>query len=438
MVHSTLIVLACVGSAFAATKPLRHLISAPRIVSDVRVFSTYASESNANASRGNLFAHAAARKKHMERMELLGQLSAEADDYMAARRARDLELSNESLSSLAGLFSQRLTSSHYSSSNESLNQSNDSSGLAMNLMYTGSEAPTPNSKNVQLEQQWGQNAGGENGDADADRTGGMFEVVPPPMPPPELKDIYMRYMPDYNMVVCGCAKCGTSSVYNYIYEKEFGEPWPYKGEPYIHEVTSERWMNRFAVIPEFKEQRELMDSAYSFALVRDPKERLISAWKSKIACGGEYHTDFDTRQWMVSELRLLANMTGVTECMELEEFLETVSMVHAGNKAYLLDRHFLPQNLGCFFRTPMHMWTKVISIEEPESLAPIAERLGTDDTSAPSQHSSTAHVLVSQRASDLLDNITKHEYELFGSYLTRSSRVYSGYWALLETNKHKV
>merc|ERR1740115_54996 len=68
-------------------------------------------------------------------------------------------------------------------------------------------------------------------------------------------------------------------------------------------------MNRFAVIPEFKEQRELMDSAYSFALVRDPKERLISAWKSKIACGGEYHTDFDTRQWMVSELRLLANMT---------------------------------------------------------------------------------------------------------------------------------
>lgn len=261
-------------------------------------------------------------------------------------------------------------------------------------------------------------------------TGGNMESPVPPVSPPELKEIFMRYMPDRNVVVCGCAKCGTSALYGWIYEKEFGERWAYKGEPYIHELTSDRWKGKFKYVRDWDEQLKLMDKAFSFALIRDPKERLVSAWKSKLACGTEYHTDYQTRPWMTAELRMLAGLSGMQPCMTLEEFLEALDIVHTSKKHYLLDRHFLPQNLGCFFRTNPAKWSKVISIEEPNSLASLAKILRTNETQAESEHSSTAKVLISDAAEKLLAKVTQHEYDLIGPYLSRSTRVYSGIWSL--------
>jgi len=262
------------------------------------------------------------------------------------------------------------------------------------------------------------------------RTGGNIEEDVPPIPPPELKEIFMRYMPERNVVVCGCAKCGTSALYNWIFEKEFGQSWPYKGEPYIHELTSYRWQNRIRYITDWGEQAHLMDTAFTFALIRDPKERLVSAWKSKIACGGEYHTDFETRPWMTDQLRMLAGVEGVQQCMTLEEFLKALDAIHTQKKHYLLDRHFLPQNLGCFFRTDPEKWSKVISIEDSNSLAALSGLFGTNETEAPSEHSSTSKVLISESEEQLLTKITKHEYDLIGKYLSRPTRVNSGIWSL--------
>lgn len=263
------------------------------------------------------------------------------------------------------------------------------------------------------------------------RTGGSVEPLLPPIPPPELKDIYMRFMPQRHVVVCGCAKCGTSALYTWLFEQEFGERWPYEGEPYIHELTSYRWQNRFEYITNWDDQAKLMDTEFTFALIRDPKERLISAWKSKLACGDEFHTDVMTRPWMTAELRLLAGLSGVQSCLTFEEFLQALASIHKRNKHYLLDRHFLPQNLGCFFRTEPEKWGKVVSIEEPDALKDLAEKFGSNSSMPPSEHSSTGKVLVSELAEELLNNVTQSEYALLGKYLSRPSRVTAGKWSLL-------
>jgi len=183
--------------------------------------------------------------------------------------------------------------------------------------------------------------------------------------PRDYDDIFMRYMPKHNLVVCGCAKCGTSSLYEFIYKNEFQKDWKetYGGtSPYVHEVESDRWGDNFRMVSSAVKQADIMKSAYSFALIRDPRERLLSAWKSKIACGcgGEqcdFYTDVATRPFMVKTLVELAgaNESATQEdgkCMDLDHFLRIISKIHQDGKARQLDRHFLPMGMGCFFDYP--------------------------------------------------------------------------------------
>merc|ERR1719235_1030761 len=101
--------------------------------------------------------------------------------------------------------------------------------------------------------------------------------------------MFMTYVPDKNMVLCACAKCGSTAFFKYFYQLEMGKPWEYGDtRPYAQDTGSARWQERIVHINDTAKQEQIMKTAYSFALIRDPKERIISAWKSKIACDESY------------------------------------------------------------------------------------------------------------------------------------------------------
>jgi len=266
----------------------------------------------------------------------------------------------------------------------------------------------------------------------------MMEIKPTPLPNSQ-GDIFMHYMPDQNLVVCGCGKCGTSSMYEYIYNKSFGHEFEYTDEPWVQEVESDRWKGKFQHITDQKEQDGLMNSAYSFALVRDPKERIISSWKSKIACCDWYHPDYD-RATFVRNLRALAGQEydESLKCLELDEFLGTMAIIHRAGVAKDLDRHFLPQDLGCFSRFGAKEWTKVTVIDKDDAFDPIAEKLGVQKSEAPPHaHGSDAKVQISEKAAKLLNEITKDEYDMLGEFLPEPSIVKAGEWVIrLPNNPH--
>jgi len=78
---------------------------------------------------------------------------------------------------------------------------------------------------------------------------------------------------------------------------------------------------------------EVVATLPSMAVIRDPKERIISSWKSKITCYDvEYHTDVGDRKKFVNELLNLAGLptafaSGLPDsdpeslCLSLTEFL---------------------------------------------------------------------------------------------------------------------
>mmetsp|Transcript_10289 Transcript_10289/g.23154 ORF Transcript_10289/g.23154 Transcript_10289/m.23154 type:complete len:242 (-) Transcript_10289:135-860(-) len=210
-------------------------------------------------------------------------------------------------------------------------------------------------------------------------------------------------------------------MWHFIYEKSFGHPWNFTGEPFAQEVTSERWQGKVIHEKDEAKQAEIMNHAYSFALIRDPKERLISSWKSKVSCQPElYGTDVASRDFFVQRLLQTAGLGANADvpCLSLEDFLGAVAKVHSLGRERFLDRHFLPQTSGCFFKYPPEKWTKVATASDVEAFAELAEELGAPPAEAPPrEHASTSSVSVSLKALELLDNITAAEYEVLGAYL---------------------
>jgi len=267
----------------------------------------------------------------------------------------------------------------------------------------------------------------------------MMAALPTPLPNSQ-GDIFMHYMPSENMAVCGCGKCGTSSMYEYIYNKSFGHTFNYTDEPWVQEVESSRWEGKFEHITDHEKQEKLMNSAYTYALIRDPKERIISSWKSKIACCDWYHPDYD-RSTFVRNLRALAALKydESLKCQSLDDFLETMATIHRAGNAKDLDRHFLPQDLGCFSRFGAKRWTKVTVIQAEGSFDAISHHLHVEPAAPPHDHGSDAKILISAQAAKLLDEITKDEYDMLRDYLPDNSTVTEGEWVMrMHDNEPKL
>lgn len=231
-----------------------------------------------------------------------------------------------------------------------------------------------------------------------------------------------HYMPVEKNLICICAKCGSTSLYELLYNLTFGRPWNYTDQPYIHDVASPRWEGKFKVLNSVTASHLITGpETFSFALMRDPKERLISSWKSKVACdgGGNWGTDLVDRAWMVPELRELAGFRSMT-CMSFEKFVNTLAQVHHTGLAALLNVHFRPQQLGCFRDVAPPLWSMVAEITDGKAAAKFGKRFGDENVfEFPHDHSSppTSSVIITPRAHELLNEITKEEYALLATRL---------------------
>mmetsp|Transcript_19893 Transcript_19893/g.45685 ORF Transcript_19893/g.45685 Transcript_19893/m.45685 type:complete len:178 (-) Transcript_19893:766-1299(-) len=92
-------------------------------------------------------------------------------------------------------------------------------------------------------------------------------------------------------LVCVPAKAGSTSFFFWLYRVLAGGDWPYKGPPWVQDVSSSRWQNmsasvvRIAHLP-LRARTHILTNAgiRRYALVRHPLERGISAYHSKVAC----------------------------------------------------------------------------------------------------------------------------------------------------------
>merc|ERR1719277_2905418 len=236
-------------------------------------------------------------------------------------------------------------------------------------------------------------------------------------------------------------------VYDQIFPATWVETWKGKGPPYVQEVISDKWQGQFKMVTDEWEQDQIMNNSFSFALIRDPKERLISAWKSKIACENwgvdqqdraHYNPKLQQYQGFVAHIQRLRNQDENITCMPLGMFAEALLDIKKLGRSKYLDRHFLAQDLGCFYRFPPERWSKVTTIKAGDAFEDLASRLGSKNSTIYSMHGSPSRVMVTPRALQLLDEVTADEYKMLGPYLTEESPIKGGQWSLIREPAHHL
>lgn len=235
-------------------------------------------------------------------------------------------------------------------------------------------------------------------------------------------------------VFCACAKCGSTSLYQYLYKNIFGVDYEEKynyTKPYLQTVRSPRWNGVFNQT--MMSDRDLVNavtnsSIFSFAVVREPAERLLSAWKSKLACNHiKFKTDVSSRERLTLHLLKLAEIpspNSATEtglCLPFSTYLGLLYGIHILNKTSELDAHFMPQHLQCFRHTEPSRWTHVVKISDPEIGNILSQALGLNNNSN-NRTLNRAHVspdrkVVTEKERALLELITLEERQLLAKYI---------------------
>ena len=241
--------------------------------------------------------------------------------------------------------------------------------------------------------------------------------------------------------ICACAKCGSSSLYRELFAIVHGRSFAsmnYTGPPWIHNLANQKlWKNIQAkrLVDDWPEYDEFKKHG-SFALIRDPRERIVSAWKSKVSC---VEKEVPGHKRLVPHLLELAgpidNVTARTDlgfpCMGLLDYLSVLSQIHTQGNEGLLDEHFRPQHLGCFKDIPPSMWSVVATIAGPNTRCSLKSVLlknshnnsldATDDSGCLMMKSHGRkrkdNNTLTNKDELLLDQITSREYEMLIQYL---------------------
>jgi len=262
-----------------------------------------------------------------------------------------------------------------------------------------------------------------------------------------------EYLPGSKLLLCSCAKCGSTSLYEWLYEAVIGTPWvpdPRIPSSDVQNLFSSRWEGKWS-----HDAPTTRSSYYAAAFVREPVSRLLSAYKDKLACGLLIPRDPDSSSTF-SGLRLTASAEVrrryaeglfrledrgrklTTEpsmcwtgnaweacqedgCVSLDAFAETLANIHADNNARSLDAHFRPQNLVCFGDgNGLATWDSVTAIDDAPAIARLSAWLNTS-LPFPSAHSTKGVELqVSAAAHRNLKKATHKEREMLAPYLRLS------------------
>ena len=193
--------------------------------------------------------------------------------------------------------------------------------------------------------------------------------------------------------MCVPAKAGSTSFYFWLYHALAGEPWPYSGPPWIQDVSSSRWSNvsgvrvaRFDKMPFRQRIRALSDQAVlRFALTRDPLERAISAYYSKMACDTGDAADHGgaIRQLMRQAPKAAAAGLGAgsdlnrsVPCLSAFDWGRMVLEARLGETTrWEVNAHFMPQSDACGLHTLGYHYLIPLA-DNAYGMARIADALG--------------------------------------------------------------
>lgn len=232
--------------------------------------------------------------------------------------------------------------------------------------------------------------------------------------------------------LCVCPKCGSASFYGELYRMTHdGKSWPNENNP-VQNLGLRPWKKaltwRRVDWQSRSDWRKFVDSE-SIALIRDPKERLLSVYRDKVACGAHKAS----KDRFVNDLIGLSGATyrrsptrGFgSRCLNLDEFVQVLYEVHAQGKQQLLNRHLRPQHLLCFLHASPDQWAHVIEAKDPNAACileavvfgePIREG---DECALSVDHANPFELeeVLAPLEERMLDAITKEEYEVLSPYL---------------------
>ena len=198
-------------------------------------------------------------------------------------------------------------------------------------------------------------------------------------------------------VICGCYKCGTTSLWMLLFQQIFDRSFHNTtleengGKLFDpHKTESQAWQGAFEKPIPVQEAKEVLSSpsTFSFALIREPISRLVSAWKNKMACDGKtWGTSLDNREDRTKKLLKLSGMLlpkhieeNSKYCLEFPEFVEALRLVHRKGKQDYLNYHFLPQHLYCFRTLEPSYWMHIVTAGDPSIGSMFAHLFGLKDT----------------------------------------------------------
>ena len=227
-------------------------------------------------------------------------------------------------------------------------------------------------------------------------------------------------------VICGCYKCGTTSLYSFLFHQIFDHSLRSmtNGVRDVHKTEREYWQGAFEEHPiPVKDAKGELSSpdTFSIAIVREPISRLVSAWKNRFACDEKtWGTSVGGRTWITKELLKLSEMPlpkhiqeNSKYCLEFPEFVEALRLVYEEGDQDWLDMHILPQHLHCFRTVDPSDWTHIVTPGHP-SIGPLFANLfglkNTNATLAKSNSSTKKAVLeISDHDMSILKAITADE-----------------------------
>ena len=253
----------------------------------------------------------------------------------------------------------------------------------------------------------------------------------------------IAYDKEKKIAICIPPKSGSTSFWNWYYSTKFNKKWKYKDFPWIQDVTSVRWNDTMRYLTSKQEwsyfhQEKNNKLVYSIAIIRDPKERLISSWKSKLACDvKKYKTDINDRARMIASLlELLPDWNQYTinggkkiipNCLKISQFLDvmlkiTKSVTTLGQISQI-NSHFRSQRSLCFTKADPSMWNQVTLISNNTAIKELSHHLGVDINQHPLEHvHKTTKVRINLTPEDerKLDLITATDYKFLNKFLSSS------------------
>ncbi len=147
---------------------------------------------------------------------------------------------------------------------------------------------------------------------------------------------------------------------------------------------------QYSIVERFKlrylhNTTELQKSAtFSMMIIRDPIDRLVSAYKNHVACDDvvQWKGPSDREAIVLHLLKLrdkddklnadVMQMEAKKRCLSFEEYVIVLADIHQMGKDSFINGHFRPQSCDCFieqnqsekskYRVPEKLWTVVGTI----------------------------------------------------------------------------